>query len=117
MSLATYGFPTERNLAAGALKEDSSQLIEKRLIGVSRWAERARKLILHHASHNETVNLEGEPGTGKRLIAALIHQCSARREGPFVTLSFSPASVDVARAILFGSSFSSSTGYSPDEQG
>jgi len=50
------------------------------------------------------VNLEGEPGTGKAFLAALIHHSSPRREGPFVSLSIGSASDDVVCSVLFGSS-------------
>lgn len=109
MQVANYNFPSETHLASETLADDASQLIENRLIGVSGWAENARRLVASHASHDNTVNLEGEPGTGKAFLAALIHQCSARREGPFVSLTFSSASADVACSVLFGSSQTLST--------
>ncbi len=106
MQVVKYNFPTETHFAIETPADDASQLIEKRLIGVSGWAENARRLVARHASHDDTVNLEGEPGTGKAFLAALIHQCSARREGPFVSLTFGSASADVACSVLFGSSLS-----------
>ena len=80
-----------------------SQLIEKNLIGVSRWTEAARTLVAAHASHDNTVILEGERGTGKKLLARLIHRFSWRHEGPFVSLALRSTSDEVARAVLFGS--------------
>lgn len=103
MPAISYDFPAQTRFA-GALADYSNQLVERHLIGTSDWAERARNLVLHHATHDNTVNLEGESGTGKTLLAALIHQCSARREGPFVTLTCHPASVEIARSVLFGAS-------------
>jgi len=81
----------------------ASQLIGKSLIGVSRWTEAARTLVAAHAAHDNTVILEGERGTGKRLLARLIHRFSARHEGPFVFLELGSTSDEVARAVLFGS--------------
>jgi two-component system response regulator PilR (NtrC family) len=81
----------------------ASQLIGKSLIGVSRWTEAARTLVAAHASHDNTVILEGERGTGKKLLARLIHRCSSRHEGPFVSLALGSTSDEVARAVLFGS--------------
>ncbi len=80
----------------------ASQLIGKSLIGVSRWTEAARTLVAGHASHDNTVILQGERGTGKKLLARLIHRCSSRHEGPFVSLELGSTSDDVARAALFG---------------
>lgn len=108
MQVVKYSLPPETPFAIDTLAGDPSQLIEERLIGVSGWAERARGLVAIHATHDNTVNLEGEPGTGKRFIAALIHQCSVRRDGPFVSLSLGSASEDLACSVLFGSSQTSS---------
>ena len=75
----------------------ASQLIGKSLIGVSRWTEAARTLVAAHASHDNTVILEGERGTGKKLLARLIHRCSSRHQGPFVSLALGSTSDEVAR--------------------
>jgi len=83
--------------------DDASHLIGKVMIGVSRWTEAARTLVAAHASHDNTVILEGERGTGKKLLARLIHRCSLRHEGPFVSLTLGSTSDQVARAVLFGS--------------
>lgn len=108
MQVVKYSLPPETPFAIETLAGDPSQLIEERLVGVSGWAEAARRLVAIHANHDNTVNLEGEPGTGKRFIAALIHQCSSRRDGPFVSLSLGSASEDLACSVLFGSSQKSS---------
>lgn len=108
MQVVKYSLPPETPFAIDTLADDPSQLIEERLIGVSGWAEKARRLVAIHATHDNTVNLEGESGTGKGFIAALIHQCSARREGPFVSLSLGSASEDLVCSVLFGSSQTSS---------
>jgi DNA-binding NtrC family response regulator len=81
----------------------ASQLIGKSLIGVSRWTETARMLVAAHAAHDNAVILEGERGTGKKLLARLIHRFSSRHEGPFVSLALGSTSDEVARAVLFGS--------------
>lgn len=117
MQVANYNFQSETHLAIETLADDASQLIENRLIGASGWAENARRLVASYASHDNTVNLEGEPGTGKAFLAALIHQCSARREGPFVSLTFGSISADVACSVLFGSSQTLPTEELRDEKG
>lgn len=81
----------------------ASQLIGNSLIGVSRWTETARTLVAAHAAHDNAVILEGERGTGKKLLARLIHRFSSRHEGPFVSLALGSISDEVAREALFGS--------------
>lgn len=80
----------------------ASQLPGERLVGVSRWTQTARKLVAAHAAHDNTVIIEGERGSGKKLLARLIHQFSTRIEGPFVSLALGSTTDDVARAVLFG---------------
>lgn len=88
---------------ANLIGDEASQvLIEDSLIGSSRWAEKARRLVALFAANDKTLIFEGEPGTGKKFLARLIHQCSAYREGPFVSLSLGSTADDVARAVLFG---------------
>jgi DNA-binding NtrC family response regulator len=77
--------------------------LEARLIGASRWAAQARAQVIAHASHDNTVVLEGESGTGKEFLARLIHKCSVRCDGPFVTISFESVSDESVEAALFGS--------------
>jgi len=79
------------------------QIEQESLIGVSTWTEYARKLVRTHASHNRTVILEGERGTGKKLLARLIHRHAAHPDGPFVSLALGSTSDDVASTTLFGS--------------
>ncbi|HWP42047.1 MAG TPA: sigma 54-interacting transcriptional regulator [Blastocatellia bacterium] len=83
-------------------EDEPYRSIRERLIGESRWAESARKAILAHAAHNNPVVIEGEPGSGKELIARLIHENSARREGPFVSIAFDCVSEESIETVLFG---------------
>jgi DNA-binding NtrC family response regulator len=80
----------------------ASQIIREGLIGPSRWAEQARRLIAAHSANDKTVIFEGEPGTGKRLLARLIHQCSGYSQGPFVSVALGSTTDEVARSVLFG---------------
>jgi DNA-binding NtrC family response regulator len=90
-------------LSSHTAVEYGSPLVHDTLIGVSRWADTARMLLRIHAAHDNAIILEGEPGTGKQLLARLIHRSSARRDGPFVVLSVHSNADDVARDALFGS--------------
>lgn len=71
-------------------------------IGVSKWADNARDLIALHSSHRRPVILEGEMGTGRRLLAKLIHRSSAFREGSFISLRLGSASDEMAQAVITG---------------
>lgn len=79
-----------------------TQVIKERLIGVSRWVTEARTAIAAHAAHDSPVVIEGQVGTGKEFVARLIHECSARRHGPFITFCCDSISEESIEAALFG---------------
>ena len=66
----------------------------------------ALKQVLEHAlvvaPSDATVLLLGETGTGKGLIAQLIHQCSARKNRNFVTLNCAAIPTGLLESELFG---------------
>jgi NtrC-family two-component system response regulator AlgB len=54
------------------------------------------------AATDATILLSGESGTGKSLLARLIHGASARRDGPFVTVDFGSIHETLLESELFG---------------
>src|SRR5260370_41499630 len=56
-----------------------------RVLGVSTAMRRLYPWCERLASSDVPVIIEGETGTGKELLAASIHETSARAEGPFVS--------------------------------
>lgn len=50
------------------------------LTGRSRAIQRVREVVRRAAAVRAAVTLEGEPGTGKSMVARALHQASARRE-------------------------------------
>ncbi|MFO0758298.1 MAG: sigma-54 dependent transcriptional regulator [Byssovorax sp.] len=54
------------------------------------------------ATTNRTVLIEGESGSGKEVIAHLIHDASSRREGPFVPVSMTAIAESLLESCLFG---------------
>jgi|YNPBryunderm2012_1023409.scaffolds.fasta_scaffold42719_1 DNA-binding NtrC family response regulator len=57
------------------------------LVGSSAAMQRVRDLVLRVASTDAAVVLTGESGTGKGVVARLIHRSSRRAHGPFVDIS------------------------------
>ncbi len=72
------------------------------LLGESRAIRRLRQEIASVAATRSTVLLLGETGTGKSLVARIIHRLSRQAEGPFVhadCASFAPTMIE---SELFG---------------
>jgi DNA-binding NtrC family response regulator len=72
------------------------------LMGPSQAVTRVIALSLEAAAATGHVAIEGEPGTGKELIARVIHQQSERRDRPFVTLDCGAVPEASIEAELFG---------------
>lgn len=103
--------PVRRN------EKEIAQLIKERLIGASLWAASARDAVAVHASHRNSVIIRGEQGTGKEYLARLIHECSSRHDGPFVSVSALSVSGESLEAALFGSITRISDGRSRVQRG
>jgi DNA-binding NtrC family response regulator len=73
------------------------------IIGESRGIKDAMKLVNTIAkSHDTTVLLEGETGTGKEVLARALHTRSTRFGKPFVTINCGAISKDLVESELFG---------------
>lgn len=73
---------------------------------------------LHRVAPLDTaVLLTGESGTGKTLLASLIHKSSIRRDGPFVSLSCANFPKDLLDSELFGHEKGAFTGASAARPG
>jgi two-component system, NtrC family, nitrogen regulation response regulator NtrX len=72
--------------------------------------ERLLAQVERVAASESRVAIMGETGTGKELIARTIHQKSARRAGPFVTLNCAAVPAELIESELFGHEKGSFTG-------
>jgi two-component system response regulator GlrR len=73
-----------------------------RILGTSPAIQRIVGLLPRLAAANATVLLEGETGTGKSMIAELIHLMGPRGAGPFVVVDCGALSPALIESELFG---------------
>jgi DNA-binding NtrC family response regulator len=72
------------------------------VIGKSFAMRRLFALLERAAPTDSSVILEGEPGTGKEILARAIHEKSGRREGPFVVVDLGASNEALMESDLFG---------------
>ena len=88
----------------------SAPRMRVRFIGESPPARQVLGRVEKVAGLESTVLVTGESGVGKGLLARLIHSSSARRDGPFVTVSCTALPRELVEAELFGHEKGSFTG-------
>ena len=93
------------------------QLPQVKLLGRSRAMEQLREMIERVARSQAPVHIYGESGTGKELVAHLIHDAGARRDGPFVPVNCGAIPTELMESELFGHKKGSFTGAIADKQG
>ncbi|BBM85187.1 sigma-54 interaction domain-containing protein [Candidatus Uabimicrobium amorphum] len=75
---------------------------EKRMMGNSVGIQRVNYLIKRVAESDVDCLILGETGTGKELAARKIHECSWRKDGPFIPVNCSALSENLFESELFG---------------
>jgi len=72
------------------------------IVGSSKWVKRVRSQIRQIADLDVPVLITGETGTGKELIAEVIHKLSHRRGAPFVPVNTAALPKELVASELFG---------------
>jgi DNA-binding NtrC family response regulator len=84
---------------------------------VAAEAETILEQVHQIAPLDTTVLLEGETGTGKTRLGAIIHELSPRREAPFVVVNCGALSVSLIESEMFGHVRGAFTGADTDRTG
>jgi DNA-binding NtrC family response regulator len=72
------------------------------IVGDSAVTQRIVRFVRKVACARSSVLVTGESGTGKELVARAIHDCSDRRDGPFVAVNCAALAPGVLESELFG---------------
>ena len=105
--------PPEQSFSFGQGKGDSVATV----VGESSNFRRCLEKIPIYADSDETVLITGETGTGKDLIARLIHQKSRRYDKPFVPVNCGALPDHLCENELFGHAKGAFTDASTSEKG
>ena len=115
LSLERVILSSKRALERGALERENKDLKDNltkkwRLIGESPSMKALRAQIEMAAQSNSRVLITGESGSGKELVARLLHGMSSRSGRPFVELNCAAMPYELIESELFGHEKGSFTG-------
>ena len=82
--------------------ERAARFAPENIVGSSPALQSAVELARRVASSRSTALVTGETGTGKELVAGLIHGLSARADGPFVKMNCAALPETLLESELFG---------------
>ena len=88
-----------------------------RLLGQSKPMQQLRQMIAKVARSQAPVHIAGDSGTGKELVARLIHDTGPRHDGPFVPVNCGAIPSELMESELFGHKKGSFTGAVGDKEG
>ena len=114
---------TKNALESKDLKQETKQLRKKvaakgpQMVGASMAIQRVRDIIDKVAPTEARVLITGPNGTGKEVVAHLIHQQSARANGPMVEVNCAAIPSELIESELFGHMKGSFTGAVKDRAG
>ncbi|MGY3901896.1 sigma-54 interaction domain-containing protein [Aeromonas lusitana] len=86
----------------GQVKKQHEKLLADKLIGQSAAICGLREQVHQAAQHKLTVLIQGETGSGKEVVARLVHQCSDRAGKPFVAINCAAIPENLIESELFG---------------
>lgn len=114
---------TKHALESKSLRQENKQLRKKvaakgmQMIGESPAITRVREIINKVAPTEARVLITGQNGTGKEVVAHMIHELSARANGPMVEVNCAAIPSELIESELFGHMKGSFTGAVKDRAG
>jgi two-component system response regulator AtoC len=116
------GLVVERALEARALRVQNRRLtaekaLGKAIIGDSPPMRRLLDTVARIAPRDVTVLVRGETGTGKELVASLLHAQGAHSAGPLVRFNCAAIPAELAESELFGHAKGAFTGATQTRRG
>jgi DNA-binding NtrC family response regulator len=101
----------------GGHEAEEEEMPETEIIGVSSPIVEIYKTVARAAPSDATVIIEGETGTGKELVARMVHRFSRRAAQPFVAVDCGSIAPSLLESELFGAVRGAYTGADRDRMG
>ena len=98
-------------------ESEEEEPLETEMIGTSPSMVEVYKTVSRTAPTDATVIIEGETGTGKDLVARMIHRFSLRKDHPFVPVDCGAIAPSLLESELFGAMRGAFTGADRDRVG
>ncbi len=98
-------------------ESEEEEPLETEMIGISPGMVEVYKTVSRTAPTDATVIIEGETGTGKDLVARMIHRFSLRKDNPFVPVDCGAIAPSLLESELFGAMRGAFTGADRDRVG
>jgi two-component system, NtrC family, response regulator PilR len=90
---------------------------QRGLLGDSAPMQALRAMVSRVARSQAPVHIAGESGSGKELVARLIHESGPRRDGPFIAVNCGAIPSELMESELFGHKRGAFTGAVADKKG
>lgn len=95
----------------------AAQGLDSRFVGAHPGMREIKRRIMDIAPTSAAVLLCGETGTGKEVVARCLHDCSPRKDKPFVVVDCASIPLTIAESELFGYVRGAFTGADRDHMG
>ncbi|RKO82483.1 AAA family ATPase [Pectobacterium parmentieri] len=86
----------------GQSRREQEKWVETTLVGQSAVMKALHQQIYQAAKHRLSVLIQGETGSGKEVVARLLHQCSERADKPFIAINCAAIPENLIESELFG---------------
>jgi two-component system, NtrC family, response regulator PilR len=106
-----------RRVVSQALRSAPRTNNGRALLGASAPMQALRTLVARVARSQAPIHISGESGSGKELVARLVHDSGPRRDGPFVAVNCGAIPAELLESELFGHKRGAFTGAVTDHKG
>ncbi|MCH7744015.1 MAG: sigma-54-dependent Fis family transcriptional regulator [Proteobacteria bacterium] len=117
LELLRHLVDTALNLKPLASKGDETEIASPTLLGDSQVMKNLRKQIIKLARSQAPIYISGESGSGKELVARLLHEEGPHRNAPFIPVNCGAIPSELMESEFFGHTRGSFTGAVSDKEG